>query len=106
MIRKALAGLGLMVVFLAGCGTTPTARWASTADGFNAARKVVLDLHEHQIVDDAAIVKLDRVEKVGRGALDVAYTQLPDGGDQFEDWLTVAKGSLTELAKTYEGGAK
>ena len=35
--------------------------------------------------------------------LDVAYTQLPDGGDQFDDWLDIAKGSLTELAKTYEG---
>jgi len=26
----------------------------------------------------------------------VAYTQLPDGGDQFEDWLDIAKGSLTD----------
>ncbi len=106
MIGKALCGLAAMVVFLAGCGSTPAARWDSTASGFNAARKVVLDLHANEVIDDATLVRLDKSEKVGRGALDVAYTQLPDGGDQFEDWLKVAQGSLTELAKTYEGGAK
>ena len=106
MLNKALCGLAAMVVFLAGCGSTPTARWTSTAEGFNAARKVVLNLHANDIVDDKTLIDLDKVEKVGRGALDVAYTQLPDGGDQFEDWLAVARGSLTELAKTYEGGGK
>ena len=106
MIRMALCGLAALTVFLSGCGTTPTARWASTAEGFNAARKVVLSLHQNDVIDDKTLIDLDKVEKVGRGALDVAYTQLPDGGDQFDDWLDIAKGSLTELAKTYEGGTK
>ena len=33
MIRKALAGLGLMVVFLGGCGTTPAQRWDAATSG-------------------------------------------------------------------------
>lgn len=106
MIRMALCGLAALTVFLSGCGTTPTARWTSTAEGFNAARKVVLSLHQNDIIDDPTLIELDKVEKVGRGALDVAYTQLPDGGDNFENWLDIAKGSLTELAKTYGGNSK
>lgn len=106
MIRKCALAFLVGVSFLSGCGSTPKQRWLVTQEGFNATRKVVLDLHANEVIDDQTLVSLDKVEKAGRGALSVAYTQLPDGGQQFEDWLSVAQGSLTELAKTYEGGGK
>lgn len=106
MIRRAALAFLVGVSFLSGCGSTPKQRWLVTQEGFNATRKVVLDLHANEVIDDQTLVSLDKVEKAGRGALSVAYSQLPDGGQQFEDWLSVAQGSLSELAKTYEGGGK
>lgn len=103
MIRKAALSFLVGVTFLAGCGSTPKQRWSITQEGFNTTRKVVLDLHANQVIDDPTLVKLDKIEKAGRGALSVAYSQIPDGGDAFEDWLKVAQGSLVELAKTYGG---
>jgi hypothetical protein len=86
---------------LAGCGSTPTARWASAAESLNIARDTTLELHAAGVVSDATLIKADKVEKVARGALKVAEAQLPEGGEGFEHWLSVAKGGIIELAAAY-----
>lgn len=98
---KRIIGMLAIVGFLAGCGSTPTARWASATQALTVARDTTLTLHTAGIVDDPTLVKLDKIEKTARGALAVAETQLPDGGDSFEEWMLVAKGGIVELAKTY-----
>lgn len=88
---------------LAGCSASPTQRWVASSEALVTARDTTLTLHSANIIDDVTLVRLDKVEKVARGALDVARTQLPDGGDSFEEWMAVARGALRELALSYDG---
>lgn len=99
-ITAVLCGLAFLAG-LVGCGTTPTARWATAQEALTVARDTTLALHEAGAVSDATLVKADKVEKVARGALKVAESQLPEGGETFEQWIAVAKGGIAELAAAY-----
>lgn len=92
----------LLALLCAGCDSTPTQRWAASSEALITARTTVLTLHSQAVIDDAEFVRMDRVEKLARGALDVAKSQLPDGGDSFEEWLTIATGALRKLALSYQ----
>lgn len=103
MKRLIPAILALFCLALVACNSSPRAQLIATSDGFNAARKIVLDLHKNDIISDEQLVELDKVEKVGRGALDVAFTQVDTPGEPLDQWLAIARGSLAELAKVYGG---
>lgn len=92
----------LSAFMLTACSATPSQRWMASSEALITARETILTLHQADIIGDADLVRADKVEKVARGALAVAKTQLPDGGESFEEWLSVARGALRELALSYD----
>jgi len=101
MIRNALCGLAAMVVFLAGCGATPAQRWDAATSAMQTAREVTMTLHVGGAITDDDVRTVHKIDLATRGALDVAYTQLPDGGDTFESYMAVAQQGLIDVAKVY-----
>lgn len=88
----------LLLVFLVGCGTTPTARWAQARETLTAAQDTVLSLHENGVIDDKLFLKMNTLDKSARNALKVAETQLPAGGQTFEDWMSVTTAAIKQIA--------
>ncbi len=99
-MMKRIAGMLVIVGFLAGC-VTPSQRWSSATSALQTAREVTMTLHKGGAIDDGALKTAHDLDMTVRGALDVAETQLPDGGDTFEQFMAVAEGGLKGLAATY-----
>ena len=64
-----------------------------------------MTLHQGGAISDDDLIAVHKIDLATRGALDVAYTQLPDGGETFEDYMGVAQGGLRSMAEVY-GKAK
>ena len=101
MIRKALFGLALVVGFLPGCGATPSQRWDAATTAMQTTREVTITLHQGGAITDDDVRAVHKIDLATRGALDVAYTQLPDGGDTFEAYMAVAQQGLVDAAKVF-----
>jgi hypothetical protein len=97
---KRLIGMIAIVGFLAGC-VTPSQRWSASTSALQTARTVTMTLHEGGVIDNGQLAEAHKIDLTVRGALDVAETQLPDGGGTFEEYMAVAEGGLKALAKTY-----
>ena len=100
MHRKALALLALPTFLLTGC-VTPTQRWDSATLAIQATREVTMTLHSGGAITDDDVREVHKVDLATRGALDVAYTQLPGGGDTFDHYMDVAEAGLKGISDTY-----
>ena len=101
MIRMALCGLVALTVFLSGCGSTPTQRWDAATTAMQTTREVTMTLHQGGAITDDDVRIVHKIDLATRGALDVAYTQLPDGGETFESYMAVAQQGLVDVAKVF-----
>lgn len=98
-----LCSLLALLALVAGCGiggSTPTGRWIAARETLTAAQDAVVSLHEAGVVDDLGLVDAHAVALSVREALNVAEASLPDGGDQFELWMTAAAAGLSRLRET------
>jgi hypothetical protein len=90
-----------LIVGMIGCGTTPTQRWDAATTAAQTAREVSMKLHQGGAISTDDLVEIHRVDLATRGALDVAYTQLPDGGKTFDEYMAIAEAGLTSIAELY-----
>lgn len=88
----------LSMLVCAGCGTTPTQQWASTAIALTAAEETLADMHQHGLIGDKLLVDVaDFGVKPARAALDKAKDRLPDGGFNFDQLMATAKAGLAAV---------
>lgn len=92
-----IAILLTLLLCLAGCAVTPTARWAQARDALTTGQNVTLQLHDAGVVSDEELVAADQGVQAARRALSIAESQLPDGGQTFEQWMHLVDGVLETL---------
>jgi hypothetical protein len=90
-----------LIVGMIGCGSTPTQRWDAATTAVQTARNVAVTLHKGGAISTDDLGEIHRVDLATRGALDVAYTQLPSGGKTFDKYMAVAEAGLTSIAELY-----
>lgn len=101
IVRIALiAFVAAFLAMLSACNTTPERRWAAEREALTAAEGTVLNLHKAGIIPDQEFTKMNDVVASAREALAVAKTQLPAGGNTFEDWMEVFKAALARFAES------
>ena len=87
----------LLLTLLAGCSATPTQRWAEARIALTAAQDAIVDLYDAGLIDDEEMASTEPVIKPARKALEVAESQLPEGGATFEQLLGMARAAVEEL---------
>lgn len=91
--------LALLVplVLLTACATTPTARWVQQREAITTTQDVIVSLHEADIVSDDAVRQVAPWIVTARNQVNMAYTDLPDGGPAFDSRLAQARDLIARI---------
>ena len=90
-------GLIILALLLVGCATNPVNRWAQARDGLTRAQDSVRFAHQAGLIDDEKFVASDPIVQATRAALKKSETFLPEGGADFEHYLSIAEAMLDRL---------
>lgn len=99
-MRRPIASVSILILiaaFIAGCATSPTAKWAQAREALTTAQDVLVLQHESGRVNDVDFVRIGEYFAPARAALDQAAVYLPDGGKSFEDRLSVVKAFIKQM---------
>ena len=99
--RLSAVALLLLAAALAGCASTPTARWAQARESLTVAQDAALELHAQGVLPDRALVIADPAAQAARAALQAADEQLPDGPN-LVTYLDAAERALAAMQSALE----
>lgn len=99
LLNIAVAGL-LGCCLLGGCATDPQTRWAQGREALTSATLLATQAVEAGKLSDRQILAVDAAIQSARRALEVAETQLPDGGQTFDSYMNIVSGVLDRLIET------
>ncbi len=85
----------LLVVFAAGCATTPQDRWFQLRESLNTANSIYL-AHVPKMSDEQ-IVHYGELLQTARAQLEQARAQLPEGGASFDATLDLIESILVRV---------
>lgn len=91
--RTAAAALAATASLLAGCASSPTARWAQARETLTAAQDATVDLWDRDLLEPEALVVADPAVRAARAALEAARVRLPDKPN-LDTYLDAAEAAL------------
>jgi hypothetical protein len=94
---KLFAAFVCAVMFLAGCAATPSKQWAQGREALTTTQNVLLQQAAAGNLSGEDLIAIDPLIQSARTALDVAETQLPEGGKSFESYMQIVESILTKL---------
>ena len=92
-----IASLFALLITLVACGSTPNAKYYQAATALGTVEGILATASTNGLLPDDVMVQTEPGVRAAHGALAAAKTQLPAGGDSFDDWLDIATGAISTL---------
>lgn len=99
-MSRLLPLLGLLL--LTACASTPEARWVKQREAVSTAQDVSVSLHQSHVIDDEQLLTVSPWIKAARLKVNQAWTQLPDGGESFDNQLDQAADLLAQIRQVLQ----